>query len=82
MTSLVDSLERRGWVRRQRDPRNRRVVRLELTEAGAAKAAEVETRIHEGLVQCFAGLEANEVRELVALLRRLMPVDELGTVPT
>ena len=67
----MDELEQRGWVRRQRDLPDRRAVRLELTEAGAAKAAAARPELEEALAHCFAGLGADEVRELVALLARL-----------
>ncbi|MBB5937769.1 MarR family winged helix-turn-helix transcriptional regulator [Streptomyces zagrosensis] len=36
VTTLVDALETNGVVRRAADPANRRVVRIELTEAGRA----------------------------------------------
>jgi DNA-binding MarR family transcriptional regulator len=36
VTSLVDALEAQGSVRRAPDPINRRVIRIELTEAGHA----------------------------------------------
>jgi MarR family transcriptional regulator for hemolysin len=42
LTSLADRLERRGWVRRVPDPRDRRAIHLELTDAGAATAARVQ----------------------------------------
>jgi DNA-binding MarR family transcriptional regulator len=41
ITSVVDTLVRDGFVERRRDDGDRRVVRLHLTDAGRAKAAEV-----------------------------------------
>lgn len=40
VTSVVDTLARDGYVERRRDPADRRVVRLHLTEAGRRKVAE------------------------------------------
>jgi DNA-binding MarR family transcriptional regulator len=40
VTSLTDTLVRDGYVERRRDDRDRRVVRLHLTESGRAKAGE------------------------------------------
>jgi DNA-binding MarR family transcriptional regulator len=40
VTSLVDTLARAGYVERRREPADRRVVRLYLTEAGRRKAEE------------------------------------------
>ncbi|MGW5639206.1 MarR family winged helix-turn-helix transcriptional regulator, partial [Streptomyces sp. NPDC003832] len=39
ITSLVDGLEAGGKVRRVPDPANRRVIRIELTDAGRASRA-------------------------------------------
>ena len=73
LTALVDEVEQRGWVQRHRDLPDRRAVRLELTAAGTAKATDAQRCLNEALVQCFAGLEADEVRTLVALLARVGP---------
>lgn len=48
MTALISRMERSGWVRRERDPYDRRGVRVSITEAGerqydAGLAAYVET---------------------------------------
>ena len=43
MTSIADSMERKGLVRRQRSDEDRRVIRVELTEAGRG--------IYESVVQ-------------------------------
>jgi DNA-binding MarR family transcriptional regulator len=40
MTSRLDRLERAGLIERKRDPRDRRGVRVQLTEPGARLAAE------------------------------------------
>jgi DNA-binding MarR family transcriptional regulator len=45
VTSLVDTLVRDGYVERRRDPDDRRVVRLYLTEQGRHKVAESIERI-------------------------------------
>lgn len=53
LTSILDRLEARGWVRRSRHPTSRRLVALELTEAGVAIGERVsdalraiEERVH------------------------------------
>jgi len=38
ITGILDRLERRGWIARTADPRDRRVVQIVLTEAGRAQA--------------------------------------------
>jgi DNA-binding MarR family transcriptional regulator len=45
LTSLLDRLEARGWVRRTKHPTSRRLVAVELTDAGQA----VGERVSEAL---------------------------------
>lgn len=45
LTTIVDTLERDGYVRRERDERDRRVVWLCVTEAGQLRAAEIGPHI-------------------------------------
>ncbi len=39
-TVIVANMERRGWVRREKDPANRKQIRIAATEAGRAKFQE------------------------------------------
>ena len=67
VTSAVDRLERQGFVVRERQVADRRVVRAALTEAGRT----VVERATEGLnasVFGAVGLDADETGELTALL--------------
>ena len=47
LTSLLDRLEARGWVRRARHPTSRRLVALELTEAGRAVGERVSIALRD-----------------------------------
>lgn len=71
VSSLVDTLERKGLVRRVPHPTDRRVALVELTEAATpvldGYLAEV-TALH---TQEFAGLSADERETLVMLLARV-----------
>ena len=72
MTNRIDRLEQAGFVRRARDPDDRRGVLVELTEAGH-KVWEDSLRVgaaNEALIT--AALTKTEKRQLNALLRRLM----------
>ncbi len=71
LTSILDRLEARGWVARGAHPASRRLVAVELTEAGQAlgeriseamRAVEERVRIHVG---------ETAVVEMLALLRTL-----------
>jgi len=46
LTSILDRLEARGWVRRARHPTSRRLVALELTEAGRAVGERISDALH------------------------------------
>lgn len=80
ITALIDRLEQRGLVVRQRHPHDRRGVVLEL-DAAAMKASgiiELRARLHQLLAQATRGLGASELDTISALLRRI--VAELETM--
>src|SRR5947209_10017393 len=69
ITSRLDRLEKRGYVKRTRHPNDRRGVLVELTNAGAkALDAAVEADITREK-ELVTGLSAAERRSLAALLR-------------
>jgi DNA-binding MarR family transcriptional regulator len=72
MTRIVARLEEYGYVTRVVDPADRRVARVEITDAGHALLARVRTRKDAFLAQRVAGLDAAER----ALLARALPVLE------
>jgi MarR family transcriptional regulator for hemolysin len=71
LTHHLDGLERDGLITRERDPENRRVHRVELTEPGEAafqRLRRVAMRYDERLRQ---GLSEGELEHLRELLERL-----------
>ncbi|MCU1629612.1 MAG: hypothetical protein JWP64_4561 [Pseudonocardia sp.] len=79
LTPVVDTLEREGSLRRERDPADRRVVRLRITDAGRRRLAtaheQVEVVYRERLPHLTAEEEAVVRRYLLAVLDA---VDEDG----
>ena len=71
MTDVVDKLQGRGLVRRVRDPLDRRLVRVELTEPGLALIRSLFPRHAADISRAMAGLTPAELRQLGDLLRRL-----------
>jgi DNA-binding MarR family transcriptional regulator len=72
MTSRLDALEAEGLVRRLRDPDDRRVVLVELTDEGRdrhEKGMGVQAKKEAFLA---AALSANEKEQLNKLLRRVL----------
>jgi DNA-binding MarR family transcriptional regulator len=75
MTSIVDSLEHKGLVRREPNPLDRRSLLARLTPAG--RVLQETTPSLEGIFACCCdGLEEDEAQELSRLLKKLN--DSLG----
>jgi DNA-binding MarR family transcriptional regulator len=72
MTRLIDRLELKGFVRRQRQPGDRRRVDLELTEEGKALYPRMNAVVVRVLNRFLAGFTKKEVRELEQYLRRIL----------
>jgi DNA-binding MarR family transcriptional regulator len=77
LTRLLDQLEERGFVERQRSDEDRRVVKLELTAAGRRKVAELLPLAVDTLNQATSTFTKTEFSELIRLLNKL--VDNLKT---
>ncbi len=71
MTDVIDKLEARGMVARNRCPEDRRLVRIVLTEAGQRLIEDLFPRHAGDIANAMAGLDADELAKLGELLRRL-----------
>ena len=69
LTLVLDNLEKRELVQRERDADDRRSVRVSLTAAGKALIRNVLPRHVEGIVQEFGELTPKEREELARLCR-------------
>lgn len=75
MVGFVDELERKGRVRRAKNPRDRRAYALELTESGA-KVQQEAAALLEGCERHYLDpLSSAERRQLLELLGRLVARD-------
>ncbi|WP_406859454.1 MarR family transcriptional regulator [Streptomyces sp. HUAS MG47] len=72
VTSLVDGLEAAGRVRRAPDPTNRRVVRIELTDAGRATLRELRSARRAAAEDILAPLTGEQRDLLGGLLSALV----------
>src|SRR4051812_20752001 len=68
MVLFLDALEAGGWVRRVRDPDDRRAHIVELTEEGAARFAAIAPRMKDVQDNFLAPLDERERAQLVDLL--------------
>jgi DNA-binding MarR family transcriptional regulator len=71
MTRALDRLEAKGLVARVRSSEDRRVVNLELTDAGREVAAVVPAVLAEVLNLHLAGFTEAEWRSLLGMLKRM-----------
>ena len=72
MTRLLDRLEAKGWIRRERSKDDRRVVRLQLTSAGRAVLPRLQDSAALVVQRMLMGFSAAEVRDLRGFLRRMI----------
>lgn len=67
---VIDNLEKQGWVRREKDPQNRKFLRISLTPAGMDKLAELD-QVGEPEFDPLACFNVDEKQELERLLKKL-----------
>ncbi|MFZ4181095.1 MarR family winged helix-turn-helix transcriptional regulator [Streptomyces pseudogriseolus] len=72
VTTLVDGLETHGKVRRVPDPANRRVIRIELTDAGRETLRELRAARRAAAAEILAPLGEREREQLGQLLDTLV----------
>ena len=69
ITRVVDRLEERKLVARERIPGNRRVVQVGITDAGLALLKTLEQPVRECHLKQLGHLSASQLQSLVELLR-------------
>ena len=72
LTRVIDELERRGHVKRERSRSDRRAVEIAITASGRQQAQSARRVLVELLNELVAPFSAKEVDTLIALLHRLM----------
>jgi DNA-binding MarR family transcriptional regulator len=74
VSRLAAQLERKGLLVRERDPDNKRVYRLRLTDAGRALHARMSVSFHEQYVQWVAEMTGAERDALISGLSAFVRV--------
>ena len=72
LTRVVDSLERQGFVKRERSRSDRRVVTIELTPSGRVEAEQALRKVIDMLNELLEPFSPEEVKTLTTLLQRLL----------
>lgn len=71
VTRLLDGMEKKEMIRRQADPRDRRKMRVFLTETGRALETILKPIAQELIAQAQQSLSVEEVAQLTLLLRKM-----------
>jgi len=71
MTTLLDTLERRGFVRRTPHPGDQRKLLIDITDAGREVVDALLPRIHAGNQEIFVVLAEEEREVFIRVLARL-----------
>ena len=71
VTRLVQQLEKRGWVARERDSRDNRLRMLRLTEQGQQMTEQMHQHMHERHADLFGQLSSEEQSALILGLTAL-----------
>ncbi|MAK61572.1 MAG: transcriptional regulator [Ponticaulis sp.] len=84
VTSIVDRLEKAGLILRVRSESDRRVIKLQLTTEGAAKAKSAPELLQSGFIEEFYSLKDWERHQLISSIQRIaemMNAEDLDAAP-
>lgn len=71
VTRLLDRMEGRGLIARERSQQDRRVVMTRITDAGLALAAEIDAPLTELLAKLMGRAGKHRLKELIEILEAL-----------
>lgn len=71
ITLVIDNLEKRGLVRRERDSEDRRYLTVHLTSDGTALIAQTFGRVKDAIVSEMSLLSQSEQQQLGSLCKKL-----------
>ncbi|HTJ95244.1 MAG TPA: MarR family transcriptional regulator [Pararobbsia sp.] len=75
MTRMLDRLEKKGFIARSRSEQDRRVVEVDLTDAGRAIAGQLPTVCGSVMAEVLSPFSKDEVETLIRLLSRIAEQD-------
>lgn len=65
MSNTINAVEERGWVQRRRAENDRRVVWIEITEAGKDALDRMDRGVEEKMAQLLSGLDEEQTDSLL-----------------
>lgn len=72
MTDILTALEAKGFIRREKDANDRRIVNVSLTEQGRREAEIRREQIHEKYGGLFEAIGPQDAEELIRLLKIML----------
>jgi DNA-binding MarR family transcriptional regulator len=82
ITSLLDTLARRGYIERQPHPIDRRKTLISITDAGRELVDDMLPTVHTAATQLFGGLSPGELETLISVCTHLRTrVAQLSELP-
>lgn len=76
MTGIINRLEKRGWVRRELDPSDRRVWRVDLTTTGKQQIEVLEAERQTATESLFCQLSPQEREEFQMLIDKYLAISQ------
>jgi DNA-binding MarR family transcriptional regulator len=80
ITGLIDRLEKRGYVVRDRDQRDRRVVKIRLTPKGKGLVKRGPNPFQGKMIYGLRNLNSGELRSIYDSIRKLVEIMEAQNV--
>lgn len=71
VTGVIDRLERDGWLQRERDAEDRRVIRVRLTPKGIKTFRHLRGRMYSHMERLLALLDANDRRDVFRIIGKI-----------
>jgi MarR family transcriptional regulator, 2-MHQ and catechol-resistance regulon repressor len=72
ISSISNTLERKGLVGRRVNPRDRRLVELGITDEGRQVMEDLFPKFNQGEIEMIKGLSEEEQKSLLQMLRRVI----------
>ncbi len=77
ITGIIDRLEKKGLVHRDRQPKDRRVVLIRLTEKGLELSRQLPDPIEKKIIEQLADLQEDHVQLLAMAMNQILNLIEL-----
>lgn len=81
VTGIIDRLEAKGLVNRERSTMDRRKISVRLTQRGAKLASDMPWPLQERFSKSLASLDTEDIEQIDTMLKRLVAMMEVPALP-